>query len=250
MAESSKTADHALAVLLELAASGATSPAELARRLDLNRTVVHRLLTTLHGRGFVTRGESGYALGAVLLRIADRVQPELRNAATGIMAELAREVDETVVLHTLDGDDAVVLEQQVASWHVLRVEHEIGSRHSLSQGASGRAMLAFLLPETLERLRKLDDDPVRLDRQLEQTRVLGYALSHDELQHGVHGIAVPVYDRPGHALASLAIIAPATRAGGIERTTDALQDAARRIAVLLGFDGGLSVGRTGALAGH
>lgn len=233
MAETSKTADHALAALLELTDNGPMSPAELARRLDLNRTVVHRLLTTLHQRGFVTRGETGYAPGAVIVRIAERVQPELRAAAAGILAQLARSADETVVMHTADGDDAVVLDQYVASWHVLRVEHKIGSRHALSAGASGRALLAFLPSATVARVARRHDDLERLRRQLEQVRDLGYAISHDELQHGVHGIAVPVVDRPDHAIASLAVIAPATRAAAITQSSELLRDAAARIAAAL-----------------
>lgn len=238
MPETSKTADHALAALLELSDHGPLSPAELARRLDLNRTVVHRLLTTLHRRGFVTRSEDGYAPGAVLVRMAERVQPELRAAATTVMADLSKAVDETVVMHIADGDDAVVLLQHVAAWHVLRVEHEIGSRHALSDGASGRALLAFLPSAAVTRVLRRHPDPDRLRRQLDQARALGYALSHDELQHGVHGLAVPVLDKPDHAIASLAIIAPSTRAAGIAQSTEELQAAAARIGAAVHGDNG------------
>jgi len=230
MAETSKTVNHALAALLELSENGAMSPAELAQRLGLNRTVVHRLLATLHERGFVTRGEDGYVPGSVLIRIASRVQPELRAAAADVMADLARAADETVVLHIADGDDAVVLDQHVASWHVLRVEHHIGSRHPLSSGASGRALLAYLPQPTIARVLRRHPSPERLTRQLEQVQALGYAISHDELQNGVHGLAVPIVAAPAEtAEASLAVIVPSTRAGGITEHIDALHDAAARI---------------------
>src|ERR1700712_5259135 len=106
MAEISKTTDQALAVLLELSDHGPMTPAALARSLKMNRTVVHRLLTTLHQRGFVTRTEDGYAPGAILMRIAERVQPELRAAARAVLTELAESLEETIVLHVADGTDA------------------------------------------------------------------------------------------------------------------------------------------------
>lgn len=233
MAETSKTADQALTVLIELTENGPMTPAALARKLDLNRTVVHRLLTTLHVRGFVTRGEAGYAPGAILVRMAERVQPELRAAAAGVMTRLGKEIGETIVMHIADGDDALVLEQYVTSQHVVRVEHEIGSRHPLTQGASGRALVAFLGPQTIERLLRKSEHPDSLRRQLEGVRQLGYAVSHDELQEGVHGLAVPVLDRPDHALASLAIIVPTTRAAGITDHVEALTEAAAEVATSL-----------------
>ncbi|MBS1885870.1 MAG: IclR family transcriptional regulator [Actinobacteria bacterium] len=233
MPETSKTADQALTILLELTKSGPTTPAELARRLSMNRTVVHRLLATLHGRGFVTRTAAGYAPGAILVSLAERVQPELRAAAASVMSELGRKIGETVVMHIADGEDAMVLEQYVATGHVVRVEHEIGSRHPLAKGASGRALLAFLGEPAIQRVLRKAESPEALQRQLEMVRQLGYALSHDELQEGVHGLAVPVFDQPDHAVASLAIIAPTTRAAGISDHLDELLEASRRVGTSL-----------------
>jgi DNA-binding IclR family transcriptional regulator len=226
--EISKTADQALAVLLELSDRGPATPAEVARSLDLNRTVVHRLLSTLHQRGFISRQRDGYVPGPLIIRIANGIQPELRTHGRAVMLELSGAVGETVVLHIPDGEDAVVLEQVVSELHVVRVEHKIGSRHPLRAGASGRAMLAFL-PALGERIVRNADQPDVLERQLQGVRQLGYALSHDELQMGVHGLAVPVLDASGTAAASLAILVPTTRANDLGQHTDALLAHAERL---------------------
>jgi IclR family transcriptional regulator, KDG regulon repressor len=233
MAEISKTTDQALAVLLELSDNGPMTAAALARALRLNRTVVHRLLTTLHRRGFVTRTENGYAPGAILMRIAERVQPELRAAAHAVLNDLAGRLDETIVLHVADGTDAVVLDQVVAQSHVLRVEHRIGSRHPLHTAASGRALLAFLGPAATDRALKGAENVTTIQRELEGVRSLGYAMSHDELQEGVHGLAVPVLTDPEHAIASVAVLVPTKRATAVMSHLDDLQDGARRIATSL-----------------
>lgn len=230
MAEISKTADQALTVLLEVAERGPMTPATLARSLSMNRTVAHRLMATLHQRGFITRQEDGYVAGAVLVRLAESVQPELRARARATMRRLAADVGETIVLHIRDGGDAVVLDQIVPHQHVVRVQHDIGSRHPLALGASGRALLAFMDPPAAERTIRRSEDADALRGQLEDVRAAGYALSRDELQQGVHGLAVPVLDEAGHVVASLAILVPVTRASGLVAHADGLLDAAGDLA--------------------
>ena len=229
MAEISKTADQALTVLLTVSEHGPCTPARLARDLKMNRTVVHRLLSTLHQRGFVTRQEEGYIPGAILVRIAEHVQPRLRAAGREAMEQVARKVDETVVMHIPDGDDAVVLEQVVSDNHLVRVEHQIGSRHPLVTAASGRAILAFLGDPVIERVARRVDASDDVKRKLKAVRKAGYALSHDELQQGVHGLAVPVLNGDGCAIASMAILVPTTRAADLEQHSKLLLDAAARL---------------------
>lgn len=233
MAETSRTADHALAVLLELAEHGPLNPAEVARRLGLNRTVTHRLLTTLELRDFVHRTPVGFAPGAALVRMAERVHPTLRAAAAIPMSLLCDAIGETVVLHVVDGDDAVVVDERVSRVHLLRVEHEIGSRHPIVAGASGRALLAFLSPTSRERSVRRCDDPALVRRRLAEVREQGYALSHDELQNGVHGLSVPVLGPEGSAVASLAVIAPANRSDGLLACLSPLREAATTIAAVV-----------------
>ncbi|HTX07347.1 MAG TPA: IclR family transcriptional regulator C-terminal domain-containing protein [Solirubrobacteraceae bacterium] len=229
MPEISKTADQALAALAELCESGPMTAAQLSRSMGLNRTIVHRLLTTLHRRGFITRHNGSYQPGALLVRMASRVQPELRAAAAEAMAALAEEAGETVVMHIADGNDAVVLDQVVGVRHVVRVEHRIGSRHPLTTGASGRALLAFMEDGAAARVIQGADDPVGLKQQLASVRELGYSLSHDELQQGVWGVAVPVRGQTGAVLSSLAVLIPATRAPSIAEHLPALRSSAMRI---------------------
>jgi len=228
--EISKTADQALKVLLAVSENGPHTPAQLARDLKMNRTVIHRLLATLHQRGFVIRQDDGYVPGTILIRIAEHVQPELRARGRAAMLRLAEDVHESVVMHIRDGDDAVVLDQVVSDMHVVRVEHKIGSRHPLVKGASGRAILAFLDDATIGQLTGSDEHPETIKRQLEGVRQLGYALSHDELQMGVHGLAAPVLDASGHAMASMAILVPATRAINLTQHIGVLLEAAPALA--------------------
>lgn len=230
MAEISKTLDDGLRVLMELAEFGPLTATELGRRLGLHRTVAYRLLVTLHQRGFVARREDGYLPGAVLLEIAQQVQPVLRVAASRVIKELRDEIEETVILSVIDGDDAMVVDESVAaSRELLRVVHGIGARGPLYLGAGGLVLLAHLPSSEAERIIRRSQYPDRVRSALESVRVLGYAASHDELKQGVHGLAVPVFDAAQRPLASLAILVPATRSSTLFDHIKPLRTAAQRI---------------------
>ncbi|MET9971121.1 IclR family transcriptional regulator [Streptomyces sp. NPDC006356] len=229
MTEIAQTADHALRILEELGRGEPLSPNQLCERLDLNRTVVQRLLKTLDARGFVLRQGTLYAPGATLVRLAGTVGPSLRAAAVPVMRALCAKVNESIVLHVVDGLDGVVLEQVVATDHIIQVSHPAGSRHPLVSGASGRAILAFQPEAVRKRALARQEQPALLERNLEAVRQLRYAVSVDELQDGVHGVAVPLLDADGTAVGSLAVLAPTSRARGIEGHVEALWEASEAI---------------------
>jgi DNA-binding IclR family transcriptional regulator len=217
----------ALRVLLEVAERGPLSATEVSRSLGMNRTVAHRLLSTLQRRSFVRREDDGYVLGPVIVHLADLVEPELRRLARPIIRRTSAEVGETVVLSIPDGRDVVVIDQRQGGDHMVRVEHKIGSRHPLYLGASGRAILAFLPEAAVARALRGFEDADRVRAQLEDVRKVGYAASHDELQHGVYGTAAPVLDRVGCAVAAVAVVVPLSRMpSGSEHAEIAVRSAA------------------------
>jgi IclR family KDG regulon transcriptional repressor len=231
--EISKTADLGLAILVTLREQGPLTAPELARALSLNRTVLHRMLTTLRLRSFVIREANTYALGPAIVRLAEGVQPRLRVAALAAMTALSRATGETVVLHIAEDDDAVVLHQVLGTAHIVRVEHQIGLRHPVTQGASGRAILSYLDSELIERVVPEGEQGESLRRQIEEVRRLGYAVSHDELQLGVAGIAAPVIDPDGVSVGSIALLVPSGRAGTLAAHTGALLEAGREASAAL-----------------
>jgi DNA-binding IclR family transcriptional regulator len=229
MAEISKTADRALSLLVAVAENGPISTAELSRRLGINRTVAQRLLTTLHQRGFVQRTQAGYVPGAALLQTAGQFFLAAREVALPVMQRLSDTIGETVVLHVLDVDAAVVVAQVPRREHVVRVERELGTRDPLTAGASGRALLAFQPEATVARVLAGVDDRAALQRDLERIARRGYATSPAGEHNGVVAIAAPVRGTNHAALASVGILVPRTRAGPIEHHRDALLAAAEEI---------------------
>ncbi|MGD9945350.1 MAG: IclR family transcriptional regulator [Burkholderiaceae bacterium] len=225
MPEISKTADQALTVLEYVAEHGPIGTSDLARRLKMHRTVAHRLLATLQGRGFVRRVSDGYLPGVALLKVAQFVEPELLAAARPVLETLARTHGETFILTVPNDDEAIQIEQSVGSHHFVRVQLARGFRHPLSKGASGRSILAFMPNEVIERTVASDDEPERLRQQLADALRDGYAVSRDELSPGVHGVSVPIMI-DGLPAASLGVVFPAVRADSLPAYAKILRKAA------------------------
>ena len=216
MGEISSTGDQMLAVMETIARDGPITIIEIASSHGVNRTVVHRLVATLHKRGYVTRLGNRFVLGPAISRLRSAsVYAALQTAAAPILHDMAAQSNETMVLHGIDGTDAVVLDQVESPRQVVRARHFPGSRHALDRGASGLAILAFRPSTESANFSGLSDGPDAFAQQLTEIRARGFAISLDELQQGVHGLAVPVRDPTGDCIASLAIIVPVQRSDGL-----------------------------------
>lgn len=230
MTEISKTADQALVLLAYVAEHGPLGTTELARRLQMHRTVVHRLLATLQGRGFIRRVGGTYLPGTALLHLAQFVEPELIAASRPILGDLAQEFGETFILTALQGShEAIQIEQAVGSHHFMRVQLTRGFRHSLAKGASGRSILAFSDESVIAQALEQSDDPDLLSQQLADVRERGYAVSRGDLSPGVHGMSVPILvDK--QPVASVGVVYPAVREEVATSYAKALKKAATAIA--------------------
>ncbi len=208
--ETSQTLDRGLRVLDVLAASpDGLTVTELAARLDVNRTIVHRLVSTLEQHALVRRDPRGrLRLGLGVLRLGSSVQPVLRDVAVPVLRELADAVGCTAHLTVAEGDDALALAVVEPTWTAFHVSYRVGSRHPLAQGAAGKAILIGRA-----------DDPTP------------YAVTAGELQSGARGLAAPVRGVPGLE-ASVGIV---TLDPDIDRATigPAVERAAAEIAARL-----------------
>lgn len=177
-AETSQTLDRGLRVLDVLAGSpGGLTVTELSARLAVNRTVVYRLVSTLEQHALVRKDSRGRLhVGLGVLHLASAVQPVLRDLAVPILRKLAESVGCTAHLTVADGEEALALAVVEPSWTDFHVGYRVGSRHPLSQGAAGKAIL-------------LSRDPA--------PGASPYVVTAGELQTGARGLAAPVRDIDG-----------------------------------------------------
>ncbi|HVS77403.1 MAG TPA: helix-turn-helix domain-containing protein [Steroidobacteraceae bacterium] len=175
------------------------SIAELAAQLDVHRAIAYRLATTLESRGLIARADDGrLRLGAGLLILASRFEPQLRTLADPLLRELAETTRAAAFLSVAAGEDCVAIMVTEPEGTLLRVSYRVGSRHPLTRGAAGIAILAG------RRSSPGDPEAVRLARRD------GFSVTRGELQRGAVGIASAVHspDRVSTGLeASIGVVA-------------------------------------------
>lgn len=188
---------------------------ELAESSGLSKSTCYRLLRVLQEERYLDRAESGgYVAGSRLVGVAAAVLPQaaLYQAARPALRVLADVTGETATLHVRSGNRAVLVMGAESTAQVLRRAATIGETTWLGRGASGRAILAGMRPEDVERVIAHFDDVDAVRADLAAAREDGYVLSFGANHPGVHGIAAPVPSTfDGEAGMSVAVAGPADR---------------------------------------
>lgn len=214
-----QTADRALQVLQLFASPDeALGVSDIARRLGIHRSSASRLVTTLRARRFLERSGPGeqVRLGVEVERLGRLalVRRDLVGAAQPVLQRLAAQTGETSTLATPSGA-AVTTIAQADGRHFVSSGDWIGIRALPHCCSDGKVLLAHgvlvLEPGRLARLTpRTIADRDALQRELAQVRQRGYALADGELEEGLVGIAVPVFE-DGVCVASLCVSGPAYR---------------------------------------
>jgi DNA-binding IclR family transcriptional regulator len=197
---------------------------DLAARLKLPRQTVHRVLGQLQDAGLVARHpmRERYSVGPRMTRLALASLNSRNQGAPvrAILADLVEDVGETCNIGVLDDLEYVYLERIECKWP-LRTHLAAGSRVSAYGTSGGKTLLAELAPQQCKRLlksRKLEVYTPRtitklpeMEAELARIRSRGFALNNQEYLDGIVGLAVPIKDGGGRAVAALAMHGPVTR---------------------------------------
>ena len=246
-ARSASTGVNATLRILDLlAAQGPPNLADLARDLGVAKSTVHRVCAVLVERAWAFRDADGrYHLGVRALRLGS-LSSELpivvafRTVATGFLNEL----DETIALAVLDGEESFYIAMEETSQPVRYVTR-VGSRTPAFASASGRVVLANQPPAAVESLfagralitptgRRLGGTGELL-RILDEVRRQGFAENWDAIVNAA-----------GTTLAALTTLVPLSRVSPERRESivDALQTAARSLSELVSWASAFSIQRS------
>lgn len=234
---------------------------ELSRALTLPKSSVYELVSTLASEGLLAREDSGnrYRLGLRLVELARGAERglEVRQVAHPLIEKLRDELNETVQLTILDGEEILYVDG-CESTRQLRTFFQFGDRAPLHCTALGKAILANLPADEIERrLRRRTlkaytsetlTDPQALRRELERTAARGYSVDDMEHEEGVRCVGAPIRDREGRAIASISASGPAQRlAPGRDREiARRIVAAAEEISRRLGYRPGKGGARKGS----
>lgn len=237
---------RALEILLAFTAQDfELTPGELLKRVDLSRPTLYRLLYTLEENGFlVSVGEpQRFRLGPSVAKLAHvwTASLDLSQIAQPVLQKIWRETGETVAMFVPQGALRLCV-AELPSPQPLNFKRGVGYTERIVRGASGRAILAHLAstPEQMAGfIHDSDVDPSTLEKELDQTRRLGYASSHNELISGAVAIAVPFFDRNGLVAGSIGVFGPEVRlnAARLKQFAKLLREESAALSGMLGYRG-------------
>ena len=136
---------------------------DLAKRLGVAKSTVHRLAVTLVADGMLEQNpDTGkYRLGIALFRLGSLVRRRMNvsNEARPLLRELREKVNETVHLAVLDGSEIMYV-YNLESTQAIRMRSDVGVRKPAYCTAEGQAILAFQPADVIERVMR-DGLPAR-----------------------------------------------------------------------------------------
>ncbi len=242
--------EQASRVLICLAGSGSAkmSLTEICNAVGIHKSKGYSILTTLGKFGFVERDERDkrYSLGPGLVSLSRRFldNVDVKNSVEPFLRNLA------------DKTHCTTLYCLISDWHVFVVaKHEgdknigitirVGHRFSITHGAHGKAIAAFLPEEERERLlggKKLyfhgdpkDYNRKRLTYEMEQCRRKGFSYDIGELNPGINAVASPVFGSGGRPVGCLVVIGVFPE-GEIDRFGAAVAEEAKNVSRMMGAD--------------
>lgn len=238
-----RAVERALDILLCFTQAEDLSLTEIAGRVDLHKSTVHRLLASLEGKGFVIRDPASerYRLGFSIWELSANLTHS-DDPALILLPEMERlrdQLGETVSLYVRDGMERVRV-QAVQSNQAIRRVAPIGARLPLYVGASSKVLVAFAEPGEQQALMRHPSWPPAAAsesylQQLSEVRTLGYATSVEEREPGAAAVSAPIFDRAQRLVAALAVSGPSNRltVEKMKEQAPLLMESARRMGKML-----------------
>jgi IclR family transcriptional regulator, pca regulon regulatory protein len=187
---------------------------EVAAVTGLARPTARRILLTLESLGYVRSGKAGFALTPRVLELGlTYVQAlGLWDVARPHMERLVGRTGESTSIAQLDGSDVVYV-ARVAVPKLITLAVSIGTRFPAAPTSLGKVLLAGLTPQELDKALAQPNrsgvqarwQPGRqeLDAVLREVRAKGWALTDEQLAHGIRSVAAPLRDGEGRVVAAM-----------------------------------------------
>lgn len=217
---------------------------EIALKLGMGKSTVHKLLQTLLIRGFVAQdpqtrryrlGLRNWQLGSLAAGFSN-----IREIVAPYLRHIAALTGEQLTLWVYEAGWAVCVDR-VDSRHRIRSYTRMGTVEKPEDFASGRCLLAFSpepeIKRALGRVLAKDGDAAAdaLSGRLAEIRVRGYETNPGDLWEEIRAIAAPVFSITGLA-ASISVSGPESRfdTNALEAMLPHLMDGVRKASEELG----------------
>ena len=198
------------------------SLSEISKSLKASKSTAHRYLQTLERLGVIERNErDNYHLGWKMLNLAGDYlnNLDLPNLADPYMRDLSKKTQETVHLSVPTNNEVIYI-GKVNSPHSIQMVARIGITMPMHCTSLGKSILAYLPDDQVNEIIQQGlpvktpntiTSPENLRNNLEQVRLMGYAVDDVENEEGVRCIGAPVFNFSQHVIAGISISGPDNR---------------------------------------
>jgi len=211
-------------VLRAVRASDGIGVSELARRLDLSKSAVHKHVQTLSSLGLLAREGDDYYVGLGLFELGTAARDHLPTyeAALPAVERLADVSGCVATLLVYESGRGVVVAQTRANESMSPPFGE-GDTVPLHATAGGKTILAYRPGEEVDRCvadgldaitEKTITDGERLRRELQSIRDRRVAFDREENAAGWQSVASPITDSRQRAIAAVSVSGPMERMSG------------------------------------
>lgn len=199
---------------------------EISRILNLNKSTVHGILSTLHQNDFVSQTSSGrYMLGNYFLRKFSSsdasIRMLLKEKALSGMNYIADTYGASCGLFILELGELVLVNRIQPQQETYTITTHATYIQPLYCTASGKILLAHMNEIALNEY--LNANPLIVRTQttistreglleaLNAVRKEGYGIENEELGEGVYALSVPIYNAKGDLFATVGVTGMAFR---------------------------------------
>ncbi|MEH6942252.1 IclR family transcriptional regulator [Bacillus sp. JJ722] len=246
-----KSVSRALDIITILSLKkGGLGVTEIASQIDINKSSVYRILSTLVQYGYVEQDpDTGrYKLGYKFLEISSKLLEsiDLRTEAQPFLKELENETNEVIHLVVYDQGEVVYIEKLEGN-ELLRMHSRVGKRAPMHCTSVGKAILAHLPTNVVSTILHQKGMPVHTDRtitdkeefmkELVKVKENGCAYDLEENEYGITCIAAPIFDHLGKVIAAVSISGTTIRMTDqrLEQLQKRMIQVGKQISIRLGY---------------
>lgn len=196
---------------------------ELAKRLGVAKSTIHRLAGALLEEGLLQQNEENgrYSLGIGLFALGSLVRSRLDIASESKthLNDLREKTQENVRLAVLNRQNIVLL-HDFESPQTLRLRSGTGQFKPAFCTAEGICLLTRMSDDELDeffthprkaRTTKTVTDEAEIRAKIKSAKSQGYALEDEECDEGTRCIAAPIYNSEGRIVAAIGVAGPRVR---------------------------------------
>ena len=197
---------------------------EISSLVNLHKSTVHKLLSTLIYKGYVVQDEesSKYKITFKLFELGSKKvhKLDLLEISRPYTKMLMESVNEVVHLIIREETDIVYIDKVEAN-NTISMASRIGKRNPMYCTATGKAILAYLPEEEIREVwnkskivkltKKTNTDFILFKKELQEVKKNGYAIDDEENEIGVKCVGAPIFDMNGDVVAAISVTGPVTR---------------------------------------